>query len=630
MRPPRPRARGANNGQMSADPHLPHRPPTDARDVPNGLGDPAVGGGSGAHGRSATDGVHHGIADDWRTPFECGNGNQTTTWDACIAFHERLAAAFPQWLRLEVVGHTDGGAPLHLGVFSADGCADPAAVKAAGRAVCLNNNGIHPGEPEGMDACMALVRDLCLSPAHRAALGDVVLVYIPAYNVDGMRQRGNTSRVNQNGPEAFGFRGNARHLDLNRDFAKLDSLAARTFARAFTRWDPDVMVDTHTSNGADYPYVMTLIATQPDKLGGACGALLRDHMLPALYDAMAARGEPMCPYVNPVAETPDDGIADFLDTPRFSTGYAALHHCIGFMPETHMLKPFADRVRATRALLDCVLDHVRTHGAAVRAARAADRTAIAHGAPVALDWVLDAARSRPFRFRGYTAVRTPSRLGRYQRLRYDRSAPWERDIAWFDRYTVCAQTSPPWGYLVPQAWHDVVDRLQAHGVPLRRVQAGGRVDVEGVRFTRFTKRAQPFEGRHLHDAPEVALERCTAEVAAGDWVAPLGGARDRLAIELLEPLGVDSFFRWGFFDSVLERKEHFSDYVFEDLAERWLAEDAVLAQKFADWQAQHPELLGDAQAVLGFLFEHAPACAEPAHARYPVWRLTAEPVLPLG
>ncbi|HEY9023736.1 MAG TPA: M14 family zinc carboxypeptidase, partial [Burkholderiaceae bacterium] len=299
---------------------------------------------------------------DWATPFERGDGNQTTTWHDCIAFHRRLAAAFPQWLRFEEAGRSDGGTPLHAGVFSPDGVFDPQAAKAEGRPVFFNNNGIHPGEPEGIDACMALVRDLCLDPARRAALGRAVLVYIPVYNVDGALERGDTSRVNQLGPEAFGFRGNARHLDLNRDFVKADSLEARVFAQVFTRWDPDVMVDTHTSNGADYQHVVTLIATQPDKLGGRTGAHLREAMLPALYADMAARGFPMCPYVNPVQEIPDDGIADFLDSPRFSTGYAALHHTIGFMPETHMLKPFDERYRGTRALLDAALAWTTAQG----------------------------------------------------------------------------------------------------------------------------------------------------------------------------------------------------------------------------------------------------------------------------
>lgn len=561
----------------------------------------------------------------WTTPFEQGNGNQTATWQQCIAFHQRLAQAFGQWLRFEEAGVSDGGTPLHLGVFSADGVFDPQAIKAAGRAVFFNNNGIHPGEPEGIDACMALLRDLCTDAARRAALGSTVLVYIPIYNVDGALNRQDTSRVNQNGPESFGFRGNARHLDLNRDFIKADSLNTRTFAQVFTRWDPDVMVDTHTSNGADYQHVVTLIATQPDKLGGRTGAHLREQMLPALYADMAARGFPLCPYVNPLQKVPDDGIADFLDSPRFSTGYAALHHTIGFMPETHMLKPFEARYRGTRALLESALAYTVAHGSAIRHAREADRAAVSAGAPVALGWTLDVQRSRPFRFSGFRAVHEPSRLGSYQRLRYDRSAPWEKDIRYFDRYQATTTIVPPRAYLLPQAWHDVALRLQAHQVPLRRAARAGRVPAQAYRIEHFEKQPTPFEGRHLHDALEVRTEPLVAEVAAGDWLVPLGGPCDRFVVEVLEPLGMDSFFRWSFFDSVLNRKEGFSDYVYEDEAEQLLATEPGLRQHFEAWKATHPELLGDPQAVLGCIFSASRRHAEPGWRRYPVLRLLESP-----
>jgi Zinc carboxypeptidase len=558
---------------------------------------------------------------DWMTPFERGNGNQTTSWQECIAFHVRLAQAFGSWLRFEEAGRTDGGAPIHVGVFSADGVFEPHEIKAAGRPVFFNNNGIHPGEPEGIDACMAMLRDLCLEPARRAALGRTVLVYIPIYNVDGALDRGDTSRVNQQGPERFGFRGNARHLDLNRDFIKADTLNTRGFAKLFCRWDPDVMVDTHTSNGADYQHVVTLIATQPDKLGGQAGEHLREAMLPALYADMAARGFPMCPYVNTVKEIPDDGIADFLDSPRFSTGYAALHHTLGFMPETHMLKAFEARYHGTRALLESALAYTAAHGDAIRAARAHDRAAVSGGAPVPLDWALDRQRARSVRLRGYRAVREPSRLGRYQRLRYDRSAPWEADIPYFDRYEATATALPPRAYLLQQAWHDVAERLKAHGLPLRRAARAATLPAEAYRIDRFDKRSVPFEGHHLHELVEIHAEPHEARVAEGDWLLPLGGPHDRFIVEVLEPLGIDSLFRWGFFDSVLDKKESFSDYVFEDEAERLLATEPGLSERFEAWKAGHPALMGDAQAVLGFIFEASRRYAEPAWRRYPVLRL---------
>ena len=556
---------------------------------------------------------------DWATPFERGNGNQTTTWHECIDFHQRLAQAFGPWLKFEEAGRSDGGVPIHVGVFSSDGVFDPQAVKAAGRPVFFNNNGIHPGEPEGIDACMALVRDFCTQPERLAALGDTVFLFIPVYNVDGCINRQNTSRVNQLGPESFGFRGNGRHLDLNRDFIKCDSLLAQVFNRFFTAWDPDVMVDTHTSNGADYSYTMTLIPTQPDKLGGGLGQFLRESMLPAIYGDMAQRGWPTCPYMNLLAETPDDGIEDFLDLPRFSTGYAALHHTIGFMPETHMLKPFADRVASMRTLVDVVLEFTVAHAAQIQELRRDARAAAAQQARWPLTWRNDRSRPASLRFKGYRAVRTPSRLGNYERLAYDRSQPWEKDIVHFDRCVEELAVAAPKAYLVPQAWREVIERLQWNGVELRRLEADRLFDAARVyRVQSVTSRANAYEGHMFHDEVVLAAHTEAFQARVGDVLVPLDQPNARYAVETLEPEAHDSFFRWGFFNSVLEKKENFSAYVFEDTALQMLEDEPELKRLFEQWKADHPEKLTDPQAVLGFLFAHGQRHVESGWRRYPV------------
>lgn len=564
---------------------------------------------------------------DWTTPFEHGNGNQTTTWQECVAFHERLARAFPGVLSFSAVGRSDGGLPIHLGIVSADGVFDPASVKRAGRTVVFNNNGIHPGEPEGIDVCMALVRDLCTRPEQLRALGGTVLVYIPVYNVDGALNRQDTSRVNQVGPERFGFRGNARHLDLNRDFVKQMSANARCFAEVFAAWDPDLLVDTHTSNGADYAHVVTLIPTQPDKLGGSLGALLRERLLPALYGDMQRRGWPMCPYVNPVKEIPDDGIADFLDLPRFSTGYAALHHTIGFMPETHMLKTFGERYHGMRALVEAVLAWGASEGDELRRRRAADRAAVSAARRLPLAWALDTSRPSTFRFQGFRAVHEPSRLGDYRRLRYDRDAPYEADIPYYDRYAPIADAAPPLAYLVPQAWREAAERLRRGGATLEPVTQEQAVAVECYRIVDFETRARPFEGHHLHERIVLQAEPATVTARPGDWLVRWGQPRDRYVFETLEPLGADSYFRWGFFDAVLDRKETFSDYVFEDEAERLLAAEPALREAFDRWKRGHSELVADRDAVLSFLFLNCERYAEPEFRRYPVFRIVDAGVL---
>ncbi len=555
------------------------------------------------------------------TPFELGNGNQTTTWQACIAYYQDLAQRYPGILKFEQIGVSDAGYPMHAGIISADGEFNREKIKQENRVVFFNNNGIHPGEPEGVDACMALVRDFCTQAEKLASLGQTVFLFIPLYNVDGANNRANTSRVNQDGPEQFGFRGNHLHLDLNRDFIKCDSQAAQTFNRFFSAWSPDVMVDTHTSNGADYQYTMTLIPTQADKLGGALGAYLREQMLPAIYQQMAERGWPTCPYVNPVKEIPDDGIADFLEVPRFSTGYAALHHTIGFMPETHMLKPYADRYQAMRALVETVLAFTLQHGKQIQQLRQQARQQIHAGQPQPVLWEIDMDRPDSFLFKGYQAAYKPSTLGNYQRLYYDRSQPYEKSIPFFNRAKVVKHVVAPRAYLIPQAWRTVLERLQANGVQMQRLEQAQYFGVECYQAESQRARAHAYEGHMFFDELEFSVHQQNLSFAVGDYYIPLDQPAARYLIETLEPWGHDSFFRWGFFNSILEKKEAYSDYVFEDTAAHLLVTDLALAQKFSEWKLLNPEKLNQQSAILDFVFHNTSAYREPEWRRYPVCRL---------
>jgi hypothetical protein len=552
------------------------------------------------------------------TPFESGNQNQTTTLAQCIAFYEALAERFPDVLRFFQIGTSDGGLPIHAGVVSADGQFEREQIQRDQRPVFFNNNGIHPGEPEGIDGCMALVRDFCTQPQRRTALGRTVFLFIAVYNVDGCRNRNNTSRVNQVGPESFGFRGNGRNLDLNRDFIKCDSLEAQAFNRFFCAWDPDVMVDTHTSNGADYAYTMTLIHTQTDKLGSGLGRFLRDAMLPAIYSDMDHRGWPTCPYVECVGESPDQGIEQPQETPRYSTGYAALKHTIGFMPETHMLKSFADRYAATRALVETVLAFTTTHGVKIQALRQEARQEAIAKKRWPVTWRTDPSRLSSFRFKGFKATRGPSELGNYTRMAYDRGQPWEAEIQVLDRFVEDVVITAPRAYLIPQSWREVAERLQWNQVQIERVTSDQILPARSYRIQSTVARAQAYEGHMFHDHVELTQHEGTVQVRAGDYLVPLNQANARYAVETLEPQGHDSFFRWGFFNSVLEKKERFSDYVFEDTALDMLREEPELRVAFDAWKTQHPELLSSQNAVLDFIFAHGRRFHEPSWNLYPV------------
>lgn len=560
------------------------------------------------------------------TPYESGNQNQTTTWVECIDFYQRLAEQFPRILHFAVIGHTDAGRPLHAGIVTADGVFDREQILREGRPVFFNNNGIHPGEPEGVDACMALVRDFCTQPERLTALGKTVFLFIPLYNVDGSLNRQNTSRVNQDGPESFGFRGNSLHLDLNRDFIKCDSLNAQVFNRFFCQWSPDVMVDTHTSNGADYQYTMTLIQTQTDKLGNGLGPYLRDVMLPEIYAGMAQRGWPTCPYVNPVSDIPDHGIEDFLETPRFSTGYAALHHTIGFMPETHMLKPFADRYASMRALVETVLELTVRNAADIQRLRQRARAAASAHREVAVSWKADRDQPSHFLFRGYQAVYRPSQIGSYTRLSYDRHQPWEKEIPYFNRFVADITVQQPQAYLLPQAWRHVIQRLQWNGVQMERLENSRTIQAEVYRIQSVQSRSGAYEGHLFHDQIQLTASSEAVLAEAGDYLIRLDQPQARYVIETLEPQAHDSFFRWGFFNSVLEKKEHYSDYVFEDTAAEILRDEPDTRAAFEQWKQDNPALLTRQDAVLDFIFAHCQRFREPEWLRYPVFRIMKSPV----
>lgn len=559
-------------------------------------------------------------------PFE-SNPNQTLTYAEAIACYEKMAAAHPKIFQLNAVGSTDSGYPLHVAVLSKDGVFDPEKIRQSGRRIVLINNGIHPGEPEGIDATILLLRDLLNKPERQAILEHLVLVVIPVYNIDGCLNRNSFSRANQDGPESYGFRGNARNYDLNRDFVKCDTRNALTFNQIFRNWMPDVFVDNHCSNGADYQYTMTLIATQHNKLEAPLGDFLQKTMLPYLYDNMKKKNWEMTPYVDGPGETPDAGIAGFCDYGRFSTGYAAMWNTIGFMPETHMLKPFKDRVWSTYAFMEVVLDFVHENREALGKARAASFERTRTKAEFTLDWKMDRHTRDSLTFKGYTAKYKPSEVSGLPRLWYDRSEPYEKTIPYYNTFVPALTVSKPVAYLIPQSWETVLFRLQNNGIAMQRLTEDVSLEVETYTIGTFKNR-DAWEGHYYHSNVKVETKTSTQTFHKGDYVIYTDQDANRYLVETLEPQAPDSWFAWNFFDPILMQKEYFSAYVFEDLAAGFLKENPAVQEQLEEKKKADPEFAASASAQLDWVYRKSP-WYEPSHRVYPVARLMKATRLPL-
>ncbi len=554
-----------------------------------------------------------------QTKFERTNGRETVTYAEGMAYYRQLAETF-QTIRLIECGPTDTDLPLHVAVLSPGGTFDPEAIRRQGKAVLLVNNAIHPGEPDGVDASMMLLRDLARDKKLKDKMANLVLVVVPFYNIGGVLNRNRTTRVNQTGPAEYGFRGNDRNYDLNRDFIKNDTRNARSFAEIYHTWQPDVFVDTHVSNGADYQYVMTLIATQHNKLGGGLGRYLEETFTPRLEKELADRKFDMTPYVNPAKETPDSGLVQFMEWPRYSTGYTALFGTLGFMPETHMLKPYDQRVKATYALLQSFVKLVNEEYATLLKLRQETRQAVQAQREFVVDWQLDESRHTPISFKGYAAGHKPSAVSGQPRLYYDRTKPFTKTIPFYNQYVPKTIVQAPAAYVIPAAWVEVVERLRLNRIVLTPLEKDTALTVEAYYIEDFQTLKNPFEGHYLHYNTQVRRETQTISFRKGDLLAYTNQPGNRYLVETLEPQSPDSFFNWNFFDAILQQKEGYSDYVFEDLAADLLARDGQLKEKLEAQKRSDPTFAADPAAQLDFVYRNSPYY-EQTHRRYPVFRV---------
>lgn len=559
-----------------------------------------------------------------QTPFEHSNKKETATYKEVIHYYQSLAKTYPQ-AKLMTYGPTDFGPPLQLLVLSKDKIFDPVVIRKSDKRILLINNGIHPGEPEGIDASMMLARDLL---KENKLPKNVVICIIPVYNIDGSFNRGSTSRANQNGPTAYGFRGNSKNYDLNRDFIKTDSKNSQSFQEIFNTWQPEIFVDTHTSNGADYQYTMTLIPTHKDKLQPLLSTYLTQTLVPALYQEMEKKGYEMIPYVNSIGETPDQGITGFLESPRYSTGYATLHNTIGFMPETHMLKSFDKRVDATYKLLQTYIDVVSRDAKLIGENKKKADEAVAMQQNFAIDWKLNKKESTPLMFKGYAAKQKPSEVSGLDRLYYDRNAPYIKEIKYWNTFEPALTVSKPIAYLIPQAWTKVVELLKLNQVKVQQLSRDAVIPVEMYYINDYKTATRPFEGHYLHTAVKVNPTLQNLPFYAGDYIVYVNQVTNRYIVETLEPQAVDSFFNWNFFDAILGMKEHFSAYVFEDTAAELLKKHPTLREKLEKEKAAKPEMAKDAEAQLDFIYKNSDYY-EKTHTRYPIGRLLTDQHLTL-
>ena len=549
------------------------------------------------------------FAQDFKTPYEKGNGNQTTTYEEMVKFYDDLDKNFESISVVEK-GKDDNGELIRVVIFDNS--------KKQNIPVIFINNGIHPGESDGIDATMMLIRDLALGKIKVPQ--NTKVAAIEAYNISGMQRRGKFSRANQNGPEEHGFRGNARNFDLNRDFIKNDTENAKAFQEIFHWLKPIYFIDNHVSNGADYQYTFTYISTNKERLGNSLGTYFHKEMQPKLIQKMEKSKILNVPYVNILGDSPDEGFPAFMDSPRYATGYTTLFNIPGTVAETHMLKPYKDRVNATYEYMKHSINFVDENYLDISKKMMEELTNYLPNKKYAIRWKLDSTKYSFIDFKGYEAGKKPSEISGKPRLFYDRNKPFTRKVKFFDTYKADKEIIIPTYYVIPKSEGKIIENLKRNQIKFKELQSDSLITVESYKIVDFKTVKNPYEGHYLHFDTQVSSELKTKKFRKGDYLVSTKQSGVKFLLETLEPEAVDSYFNWNFFDGILGQKEYFSDYVFEDTAAELLKTNKALKTAFELKKASDAKFAEDGAAQLDWVYKNS-EYYEGSVNQYPIYRI---------
>lgn len=566
---------------------------------------------------------------DWLTYYEKSDYLETPRYRETIDYCKRLDNA-SEWLHYTSFGVSPQGRELPLVIIDQNRNFTPEAAKASGNAIVLIQNCIHAGEPDGKDASLMLMRDMVINKTLAHLLDSVTVLIIPIFNVDGHENFGPYNRINQNGPNEMGFRATAQRLNLNRDYLKADAPEMQAWLRIFNQWLPDFLVDTHVTDGCDYQYVITYGIEDQHDVAEPLRRWTNEAMEPYLDQKMEENGFPMVRYFW-FKERPDirRGLICSPFEPRYSTGYGAIQNRVFYLVETHMLKDYHTRVTATFHLLNRILELANREKDALQLAnrRSDEQTAAQlQGKYFPLDQKLDMQDSTIVPFLGVEYEITRSDISGGKWIQYGET-PVTYQIPFFKNVSTSDSARVPYAYVIPQEWMLQIERLKLHGIEIHYLAEEMILPVSSYRFKKVSWLQQPFEGRHLLSFKTESIKE-ERRYPPGTGVILMNQRTNRVAIHLLEPRAPDSFVKWGFWDTIFERKEYAEDYVLEKMAREMIAENPQLKREFEETFTVDSTYGKDHWSRLYFFYSRTPYWEDDVNV-YPVGKLMEPRQLPL-
>ncbi len=561
---------------------------------------------------------------DWQTFYEKSNFKRTPRYAETIAFIEKLAQASP-WVDYQTFGKSPQGRDLPLVVLDKDGHFTPEAVRQSDKVVVLVLSGIHAGEIDGKDASLLLLRDIAIYRKMTNLLDHVTVLFVPIFNVDGHERFGPYNRINQNGPAEMGWRVTAQNLNLNRDFLKADAPEMQAFLHLFQRWLPDLLIDCHVTDGADYQYVVTYGLDKSPQVTPALRCWTKTVFEPLLVEGMEQAGILTTEYFwIRDRKDPTRGLFRGVLSPRFSTGYGAVQNRIFLLIETHMLKPYRQRVNATYHMIQRVLEIANDRYFELQKVNfeADTESRQLAGQFLPLKFRIDTRDTTWMEFRGKAVELDSSEISGTTWVKFLRE-PRTYHAPVFQKPLVQDSARVPEAYLIPPQWQLPLERLRLHGVHMAYLREPITLTVDSYRFQDVKWQQNSYEGHHRvsYRIIPVTEERTFPR---GTVVIFMNQRVNRVIVHALEPAAPDAFVAWGMWDTIFERKEYAENYKLEILARQMLKQNPQLRQEFWKRVQSDSAFAHNPRERLQFFYERSPYW-DAQYNRYPVGKLYTIP-----
>lgn len=510
-----------------------------------------------AAGRAAADGEAREVSseapwdDSWLTVAEQSGYEATSTHEEVVAWCDAFAAGAPDYVRRSTFGTSEEGRELPMVIVADPPVSNAQEAREAasrGRLVALAFGNIHAGEVCGKEALPMAAREIVRpwktgEAGARAIREGVVLVVVPIYNADGNERFDEVAkhRPGQDGPARVGQRANARGLDLNRDYVKAEAAETRSMLRFFREWNPDVVIDTHTTNGSFHRYTLTYeSALHPDAhLGeGEIGPAELSREVMRAAGARIAEGWGTFWYGD--FDREKTRWETYSGMARYGANSVGLRGMVSILTEAYTYAPFRERVLCTEAFVRACLEELAARKEEVRSARAAwDARWTGAAREVAIRSEIAPLAER-VTVMGW--VETSDGEGRARPTETAR----EYEVEHFGRFAPTKTVKAAWGYAIPARLASVTNLLRGQGIVLERLTSD--VEVEAAEWmVREVKRSErAFQGRVLQTVTAEAGEARARRLEASEWVlVPAVQRLQALAVCLLEPESEDGLASWG-------------------------------------------------------------------------------------